>query len=187
MDSVQVEQVAIAQMDGGERLLWSGTPSPGAMALSALPASLFGIPFAGFACFWIWTAYSSTSHMTRGAGPWAFFPLFGVPFLLVGLGMITAPLWVALAAGKTVYAVTERRLLIINGLGVRGVQSFTPKDVDDLLRVEGADGRGSIYFAKRSFTSSRGAQVSSRIGFVGIPDVRHVEQLIRSQMERAAA
>ena len=111
MERYQAEQEINRQLDPGEGLLWSGAPNPGRMALSALPVTVFGIPFTAFAVFWIWTAYSATSRSPSPGGPWILFPLFGTPFLLIGLGMLTAPLWASLAAGRTLYAVTNKRAL----------------------------------------------------------------------------
>ena len=184
MDQTRAEEIAIRQIEPGERLLWTGTPAPAAAAIGALPASLFGIPFTAFAGFWIWGAAEATS----GAGrPGAFFPLFGLPFLLIGLGMLAAPLWAALRARGTVYAVTERRTLIIIGDGTGGVISHARSDIRDLMRVERADGTGSVFFAWRSRVSSRGFDRRSRVGFVGIPEVRRVERLIREQILEPAA
>jgi hypothetical protein len=187
VDQTQIEQIASSQLDGGERLLWSGAPAPGKAALGALPALLLAIPFTGFAVFWIWGAAQTASKAPQHDGPWAFFPLFGLPFLLVGLGMLLAPLWAFLGAMKTVYALTDRRAIIISGLGRRGVRSFTSADIGDVMRVEGSDGRGTVFFASRSVVNSKGFERPSRIGFVGIPDVRRVEELIREHLQRSAA
>jgi len=187
VDRVQAEQIAIAQLDPGERLLWSGSPDPGRGALLALPITLFGIPFAGFAAFWILAASGITSHATRARGPWLFFPLFGLPFLLLGLGMLTAPLWAYLAARRMVYAVTEKRAIIIASGGVRGVQSYAHTDLGDIQRVERPDGSGDLYFATKSTVTSRGYVNQTKIGFTGIPEVRTVEQLVRGQLKQQAA
>jgi len=184
MDRMKAEQIALRQIDPGERLLWSGSPAAGAAALRALPAGLFGIPFAIFALFWIWSSWSITSHGSSPAGPWSFFPLFGLPFVLIGLGIMATPLWAYLGAGRTVYALTEKRALIIVG---QSVQFFAPEEMGALSRLERPDGSGSVYFATREFTTSRGALRHSRIGFEGIPEVRHVEQLLRDQLIRKAA
>ena len=183
MDRMKAEQIALAQIDGGERLLWSGSPAPGLAALRALPGTLIGIPFAGFAVFWIWSAWSITSK-GRPEGPWAFFPLFGVPFVLVGLGVMAAPLWAYLAAGKTVYALTEKRALIIHG-GM--VQTYDGATMAAIARHERPDGSGSVWFASREYTTKRGSLRQARIGFEGIPEVRQVEQMVRALAERTAA
>ena len=125
MDRYQAEQFVNSQLDPGEGVLWTGAPDPARLALSSVPSSIFGIPFTGFAAFWIYMASSTTTGSSRPTGALALFPLFGVPFLLIGLGMLTAPLWAFLAAGRTVYAVTNRRALILSRLVSTTVKSFT--------------------------------------------------------------
>jgi hypothetical protein len=119
--------------------------------------------------------------------PFQFFPLFGIPFLIVGFGILTSPLWAYLTAKSTVYAVTDRRAMIMVGWPRAAVQSYGPADIRDLQRVEGADGRGTLMFASQVWTGNNGFPRSSRIGFVGISDVRAVEQLIRDNLHKAAA
>jgi hypothetical protein len=184
LDPARAQDIATRQIEPGERLLWSGAPAPGAAALGALPASLFGIPFTGFAVFWIWGAATAATH---APGPWALFPLFGTPFLLIGLGMLAAPLWAAMRAGSTVYAVTERRALIILRGGAGGVTSYSHAELQQLMRIERPDGSGSLFFAWQASPSTRAFQQFSRVGFVGIADVRRVERLIRENILRDAA
>ncbi len=187
MDRYQTEQEINRQLDPGEGLLWSGSPQPGRMAASALPASAFGIPFTAFAVFWMYMAFSMTSHSRSPGGPWILFPLFGTPFLLIGLGMLTAPVWAFLAAGRTIYAVTNKRALIVTNLFATSVKSYVHSEIHDVQRVERADGSGDLYFASRDVVTQRGGIIHQRIGFVGIPDVKSVEQLVRSRLQQEAA
>lgn len=189
MDTMQVEQIANGQLDSGERLLWAGKPAPQGAAIGALPMTLFGLLFAGFAAFWIWAAAGGMSRSSGGgfSGPGALFPLFGIPFLLVGLGMIFGPLWAFLGARNTIYAVTDRRAMIVTGSRTKSVRSFTRDEIGEITRVERPDGTGSLMFASVSRTSSKGHISVSRVGFEGIPDVRRVEQLIRDNLDRRAA
>src|SRR5215831_7374946 len=115
MDRMQAEQIVTAQLDPGERILWSGFPAPGALARRVLPMTLFGIPFTAFSVFWVWQTLSITRHGPQAPGPLFLLPLFGLPVLFVGLGVMASPIWVYLAAKSTVYAVTEKRALIIAG------------------------------------------------------------------------
>ena len=183
MDRYQMEQTINGQLDPGEGLLWSGSPGAGRMALSALPAAVFGIPFTGFAMFWMGMAYSMTS---KQGGAVTLFPLFGIPFLLIGLGMLTAPLWAWLMAGRTLYAVTNKRAIIISGVLATAVQSYPHSEINDLTRVERPGGAGDLIFATRLVTTRRGGTRRQPIGFLGIPDVRSVEQLIRGRLAEAA-
>ena len=185
MDRMEAEQIATRALDPGEHLLWSGSPDPGRSATQVLPAALFGIPFAGFAAFWMYTAYHMTARGAHLPGGWALFPLFGTPFLLIGLGVILSPLWTYLGARRTVYAVTDQRALIISAVGARGVESFSHDDIGDLSMVERPDGSGDLFFANRTIATRRGT-TSLRVGFVGIPEVRTVEQLLRGHLKKAA-
>jgi hypothetical protein len=189
MDTMHVEQIANGQLDSGERLLWAGRPAPLGVALGSLPMTVFGLLFGGFAAFWIWAASGGMSRSSDGAfsGPGAFFPLFGLPFLLVGLGMVFAPLWAYLGAKNMVYAVTDRRAMIIAGLRTKNVRSFTKEEIGEITRIERPDGSGSLMFASVTRASSKGQISVSRVGFEGIPDVRRVEQLIRDNLDRRAA
>jgi hypothetical protein len=186
MDRYQAEQEINRQLDPGEGLLWSGSPEPMRMALSAMPATALGIPFTGFAAFWIYMAYTMTSK-SPAPGPWSLFPLFGLPFLFIGLGMLTSPLWAFLAAGRVLYAVTNRRALIVGQFFSTKVQSFPHADIHELESVERAGGSGDLYFGSRAVVTRSGGVRIQRIGFIGIPDVRGVEQLIRSRLQQDAA
>lgn len=187
MDRYEVEQMLNAQLDPGEGLLWSGAPNPVRMAASALPATVVGIPFTGFAAFWIYTAFTMTSKAGSSPGfPWVLFPLFGAPFLLIGLGMLAAPLLAFVAAGRTLYAVTNRRAMIVSRLFSTSVRSYVHAEIHDLQRIERAGGEGDVFFAHRDLVTRSGGVVRKRIGFLGIPDARSVEQLIRSRLQQAA-
>src|SRR5262249_33218360 len=155
MDRYQAEQTITRQLDPGEGLLWSGAPSPGRMALSALPSMVFGVPFTAFSVFWITMAHSMMSHSPM-PGPANLFPLFGTPFLLVGLGMLPSPLWAYLGAGRVQYAVTNKRAIIVSGLLSTSVKSFVHSEIHDVQRVERADGSGDVYFASRDVVTQRG-------------------------------
>ena len=185
MERYEMEQKITGQLDPGEGLVWSGAPSPGRMALSALPASVVGIPFTAFAAYWMYMAYTMTAKSTQVAAI-KLFPLFGIPFILIGLGMLTAPLWAFLAAGRTFYAVTNKRAIIVSGGFSQTVHSYPHSEIHELHRVERAGGSGDLFFASRMITTSRGGTRHQKIGFLGIPDVRSVEQLIRARLQEAA-
>jgi hypothetical protein len=67
------------------------------------------------------------------------------------------------------------------------VRSYVHSEIHDVQRVERAGGEGDLYFANRDVVTQRGGVIRQRIGFLGIPDVRTVEQLIRSRLQQEAA
>jgi len=174
--------IAEREMRVGERLIWADRPvAPGRQALALLPVLLFGVVFAGFAAFWI----TAAALMTADAGEFSFFPLFGLPFLLVGLGIMTLPVWAWMGAKKTVYAISSDRLVII----ARGsVRSFEPHEIENLERRERPDGNGDVIFHRdhvRTYSSRGGRTRVRRNGFFGIAEVRQVENEIRRLKARA--
>ena len=75
-------------LDDDEEILWQGRPSGGVVVRgSDIFESVFGLFFAGFAIFWISMA-SSMGAPRNAPGIFQLFPLFGLPFLAVGLHMV---------------------------------------------------------------------------------------------------
>src|SRR5258707_1358605 len=169
---------AQSELQSGESLYWTGTADPRRAALSALPASIFGIPFAGFALFWITQAYHATSAMSKSdnafAKGFAVFPIFGLPFFLVGLGIILAPLWAFLKGANPVYAVTNQRVMIIPGGGNRSVKSYTPADIVSVEHRERPDGSGDIAITTNAVARSNNLVSPLKVALCGIPNVKQV-------------
>src|SRR5262245_39436647 len=153
----ELDALVQSELSRDERLLWVGQPQPRRYLLYAIPIMLFGIPFAGFAVFWMLVA----SGVLFGAAPnvkgapanglgafFACFPLFGLPFLLVGWGRLTSPIWMLRAARRTCYALTDRRAIIWEPRWARGysVLSFGPDRMTRLRRNQHADGSGDLIF-----------------------------------------
>jgi hypothetical protein len=185
---------AQSELQSGESLYWAGTADPTRAAVAALPAAIFGIPFAGFALFWITQAYHATNMMSKSAHNsfatgFRAFPLFGFPFLFVGLGIILAPLWAFLKGGSTVYAVTNQRVMIISGGNSRSVKSFTPADIVSVEHRERPDGSGDIVIQTNAITRANNNLVSPvKVALFGIPNVKQVaQQVMTLHTQRPAA
>ena len=184
---------AQSELQSGESLYWTGTADPGRAALSALPAAVFGIPFAGFALFWITQAYRATSHISHNsnnsfASGFSVFPLFGVPFLLIGLGIVLAPLWAYLKGSSTVYAVTNQRVMIITGNGSRTVKSLTPADIVGVDYRERPDGSGDIAIQTNAIMRTNNSMSQLKVALVGVPNVKEVaRQVLNLHAQRPAA
>ena len=175
---------AQSELQSGESLYWTGSANPARAALSALPAAIFGIPFAGFALFWITQAYHASSAISKSshnsfASGFRVFPLFGLPFLIVGLGIVLAPLWAFLKGGSTVYAVTNQRVMVITGNGTRSVQSYTPNDILGVEHRERPDGSGDIVILTNAMTRTNNNMASQmKVALCGVPNVKQVAQRV---------
>ena len=110
--------------------------------------------------------------------------LWGVPFVLVGLWLLTSPLWEYWRARRTIYVVSNQRLLILNGLLRPSRRSFAPTDIGSVEVVTGHDGVGSIIFSRERESDGEGGWNVKKIGFKAIPHVREVEEHIVLLKER---
>jgi hypothetical protein len=182
MNVSDAQQRAQSELQPGESLYWTGTADPRRAAFAALPASLFGIPFAGFALFWINGAYRGTQHLAKSGDSFthafSFFPLFGVPFLLIGLGVILAPLWVYLKGLSTVYAVTNQRVMIITGGSSRSVKSCTPTDIVSVEHRERPDGSGDVLIRTTAQTTTKNSVSQVTLGLFGVSNVKEVARQV---------
>jgi hypothetical protein len=174
------QEIAAREIQGSERLLWCGRPQPLRLALSAVPMLVFAVPWTAFSVFWICGAAGFKVPDFR-AGGFAFFPLFGLPFLLIGIAMLLSPLWAWRTGRRTIYAITDKRLLIIETGSSTSVRTLGPQGLDRLQRVDRSDGSGDLIFPTPGVpegASGRSRGAALRLGFIGIPDVRTVHQII---------
>jgi hypothetical protein len=174
-----------AELQPGESLRWVEQPVPGRMALAALPMVLFAIPWTAFALFWIWGAAQGSAD---APGPMRLFPLFGLPFVLIGLGLFTSPFWIMRNARRTVYVVTDRRAIVLGGRasGAVSVRSFEPEKLGDLRREQRADGSGDLVFGQDEKVGSKGRTRMVDYGFLAVRNVREAEEYVRALARRAA-
>jgi hypothetical protein len=134
------------ELSPGEQVLWSGQPR-GGIRMRAIDAFVipFSILWCGFAIFWEVMALTASS---KAPGPLAIiFPVFGVPFVLIGLYMVFGRFIVeAKARERTFYGVTNERIIIVSGLFSRRTKSLNLRTLTDISLTERADGSGSVSF-----------------------------------------
>ena len=168
------------ELSASERVLWSGQPKQG---LSLRGADALMIPFSllwgGFAFYWEWSVINSNAPL--------FFTLWGIPFVAAGIYLIVGRFFAdAWQRTRTHYAVTNERVLIVDGSASSTVTSLSLRTLADMTLSEASDGEGSIYFgasnmpaAIRSFSGWPG--MKSRVGpqFDRIPGARGVRDIIQ--------
>ena len=171
----------------GEDLLWVGRPKPRHMVMGRTTAGnkgvmlsiLLGLQLLGMMAF-IFTSRAGGATATSSSTP----IILPILIFLMILGIAVAlPLWKMNQGKNTVYAITDRRILMISG---NSVQSFGGQDIQFVRRKMHRDGTGNITF--RTDTSSSmgyygGGLFASRnqnkdVGFLGISDPHEVEALM---------
>jgi hypothetical protein len=180
------------ELQTGESLVWTGQPLPRRFLRQSIPILLFGIFWTAFSVFWMAGASGMLFGAAGGAGGlggldvfFSCFPLFGVPFVLIGLGMLASPFWMYRRARLTCYALTDRRAIVwaAGWLGSTEVRSFKAPDLEKMARRDYADGSGDLIF-QEFVTVTRDSDsdlrsVRTERGFLAIENVREVEELVR--------
>jgi hypothetical protein len=179
MADSQVESRIAREIGANERLLWSGQPRQGLMLR---PADALLIPFSlmwgGFAMFW-------EAMVVRTGAPF-FFKLWGIPFVLVGLYLIVGRFFAdARQRARTIYAVTNERVIIVSGLFRETVTSLNLHMLSDISLSDKSDGSGTVSLGPSSpygwFASSGwpGGRQYMPPALEGIPGARAVYETIR--------
>jgi hypothetical protein len=168
----------------GEDLLWVGRPKPRHMVMgrstagnkSAIMAVLVGLQVLGMGAFMFMSrAETSTSGSSSTS---MILPILIFTFIL-GIAM-ALPLWRMNQGKNTVYAITDRRVLLISS---NSVQSFGEQDIQFVRRKMHRDGTGNITFRTDAASGIYGGGISARtrnidVGFFGISDPHEVEALM---------
>lgn len=169
----------------GEYVRWQARPLVRVRA-SHFAIWLFAVPWTAFALFWTAMAASAAgTEADQGIGPLAYgFPLFGLPFILVGLGMMAMPILAPGTARKTLFAITNQRLIKITGFRNMTVISVPANRIGTLERNERPDGSGVLSVPFGSHRDSDGDRGIDKLELGELPSIRTVEMLV---MELAKA
>lgn len=134
------------ELDGNERLIWTGQPKRGVIFRSS---DIFMVPFSimwgGFALFWETTAL--IEFFRAGSNMPIIFPLFGIPFVIVGIYIMAGRFWIdAKRREGTYYGLTDKRIIIISGILSRKIKSLNLRTLRDVSVSEKSNGTGTVTF-----------------------------------------
>lgn len=186
MTSDDLSELVKPHLRRRERLVWVGRPKPAAFvpALTWL-ATVFGVGFVGVIFTVLFMAWQhGTTELALGG-------IVTFPFLWIGLTFLRVPYLEYQQGTRVIYAVTDRRALIVRRGPPDAVKSY---QANDLMDFEVAP--GLILFAGDSaldgfMPGHRGQPETlvSAVGFVGlapevVPDVqRHLEAVKTAQLD----
>lgn len=168
-------------LEPGERLLWHGRAvrpkfGPGCAQFG------MGAAFTGFALFWTSLAWLFTRAGSQQDSMSYWFPLFGIPFILVGLWLLISPLLGRVAARKTAFAVTSHRVVrLLIGRG-RVSEDIAVTDIAGIETAVAADGRGTLVMRMRG---DGAAEFANGFTLGEIADVATAELRLREAMRNA--
>jgi hypothetical protein len=137
------------ELKNGEAVLWAARPRAGVVfhGNEYEPQVLFSLLAGGFTILWetlaIWSLWSMPSHIGRSV----LMILFGIPLLVDGqYRMWGRFLYAAWKKKKTYYAVTDRRVIVVQDFRGHQVASAEISALQILLKEKYSDEVGTIRF-----------------------------------------
>ena len=165
--SPQMKQYLQSQLETGEQVLWAGTTDVPGRTRRLWPIVIASM-FLVFLCsFVFWNNPSRWILVLLSVLIWA-----GIPAFVY---------WRQSAhLRNTLYAVTDRRALILSVGNPQRTESYPPDKIEFLQRVRKKRGRGDIYFTLLRGTGW--ARERYKHGFLDIEDAEHVARLMRETL-----
>lgn len=169
-------------LDVNEDVVWCDKPAKKFVFTSAdIFTTLFGAVWLSFSVFWVFSAYMSTESTD---GTFNIFPLFGIPFVVVGLYLLLFRHIVSFAKRKNmVYALTNKRALIVHTGKRQYVQEYRYENISNIQMKCDDNDIGSIFFLTGEVRYNNGRSYSSTSGIFGIKDTKKVYKILSQCME----
>ena len=171
----RLQELVNAELMDGETIRWIEQPIPRYFSAGTIRHFLVGIFFTGFGLYW--TA-SLTGLLHDGVGLLhLLFASSGPVFLLAGLLRLAAPLWRYRNEQRTVYVITDRRAIIVQGtFWSHHIKSGHPADISRLSCRQRANGTGDL-FNCYDYCPDKGF-IRREHGFMNIRNVKEVERML---------
>ncbi len=174
-----------------EKLIWADRPVSERFYRKKLKAAIAGKVMIGFMILWIlgvtYTSFSSGNLLGLSL------VIFALPLLFIVRKLLNKPNEARKRAEQTYYAITDKRLLIIDDYKRKSVESYDLDKIEFLEHSENKDGTGDIYFTKSRITTTssndrddnsprKNTTHEIKRGFMGIYDSANVEAEITKRI-----
>lgn len=157
-----------------ERVLWMGQPYMKRIVRRAVGLGVFIL-------LWLGVTLAIAANLFKNDNAPIFVKVFTVFFVLFGLAASIAPFLILWIARSTVYAVTDKRAIIIKKGPSVHIESFMAEQLQNVQKRGYHDGSGSLIFDRQVITRNyigRNRDDIREIGFFGISEVDRVYQLL---------
>jgi len=179
----ELRSIVKDELERGEKLLWVGKPNALRVVMQerkvVVAAILLVIVLIALGVIIL---IFPNSHLLGlhliGAG--LTFGLVVLLFVLLGLSYFARPIYDYFMARRTIYAVTDRRVLILTGT-FKGRSAKSYKQFEQIKRRSLIKGKSDVIFGSETAKVRRQGRyemVTRKIGFLGIDNARDVEQLM---------
>lgn len=169
--STQLNTAIKNELDRGEVIKWLSKPQPRFFSPKVRGVFLFAFPWTAFSLYWMIIAGQSDNIL---------FTMIGLPFLLIGLGMLLTPVWSYYKSTKTAYVITNKRAITFEGGISVTIRSYTPEKLHNIYRVERKNGVGDVIISFREWRDSRGAVRKEELGFLNIKNPHDIEKQLNA-------
>jgi len=172
----------------GEEVLWSGSPDPKSRSVvSSNPLTILG---------WIYTLLGGLFVMlmlilSDGEGlQYPFIALFGIGIFLFVIGLICLGVvyfFTRFFSRKVFYAITNRRVIILNGGRYLRVTSYNKRAITQVQRVERANGIGDLILVTGPYGAVAGPSgnlaANRHNTLMAVSNVREVERKLLAMLD----
>ncbi|MDX2308796.1 MAG: hypothetical protein NW216_11205 [Hyphomicrobium sp.] len=176
----------------GELVKWAARPDAWKAFRAAFGTYLFALPW----CAITFTVFGALIlAITSGKPPareiatyeyaaMAAAVIFSGGFVLAGLAMLLMPFWVLWRGRRTVYAITDKRIVtIVTGPGAK-VSSIPPEGIVRTERRDGRNGTGTLRIITGYNRDSDGDTVTEAEELYSVPAVRAADTLVEQLRSR---
>ena len=167
-----------SELDDDEILRWIDRPSPTQTFFEQFPGIALSLLFMAMPAYQIYHSEAAKQNILL--------LLFISLFVILPLYTIALIFCNIAASWRMVYAITNKRILIITDLFRRQVFSFSPGNINIVERTEHADGSGTVRFRRDTYSDGEGTQTVTK-SFVGVRDARtaarEIERLLAESRE----
>ena len=195
----ELKQAIESEINADETILWAGRPNPDKMPKAGFYALyIFGTFWTLFSVFWVIAAFMGAVYSSENILFSIFFPLFGVPFVIIGIFILKMPAWLKQDMLNTAYFITSKRAVIIK-LSIppeslvfitkyftsknKTVMSFSKNELGSLKKVINADGSGNIVFKTEYSSDNDGGTYTKDVGFLWLDNAADVEKILKEMLD----
>lgn len=173
----------------GEIVRYAAQPDPLRAGLPAFLIWGFAIPWSAFSFTFFGVGLWMVYDLFMGEGPqkneqWfaLLVPVFSLPFVAVGVGMLGAPFWIMRVARHTVFVITDRRIFSLRGGRSVQVESCDPARIQTITRKERPDGSGTLKLVTGGYRDTDGDRHTNSFDLPAIPQAAEAHRLIEELM-----
>ncbi len=173
------------ELEPGESIQWLERLIARFFTRSTLGIFLAGLFSIGFSFFWLrgWLEMTALkgaritepmSNWVRNGGGFV-----GILMIIIALVPLSVPILHWLEVRRTIYAITDRRAIVLVSGSPRIVRSFCPRELAAIERRENADGSGDLIVFTHREKDGDGDTYTREFGFKYLRNPREFERILR--------